>query len=76
MFNESIRFNLAYANPDASDAEIQAAVDAANLGEFLAQLPDGFDTVVGERGLKLSGGEKQRMAIAARDVETPGYNCF
>jgi len=76
MFNESIHFNLAYANPDASQAEIEAAVAAANLSDFIAQLPEGYDTVVGERGLKLSGGEKQRMAIARVMLKKPAIIVF
>lgn len=76
MFNESIRFNLAYARPDATDEEIQAAVVAANLDDFLNQLPEGYDTVVGERGLKLSGGEKQRMAIARVMLKRPAIIVF
>lgn len=76
MFNESIRFNLAYANPDASQEEIESAVAAANLAEFVAQLPEGYDTVVGERGLKLSGGEKQRMAIARVMLKRPAIIVF
>ncbi len=76
MFNESIRFNLAYANPDANDADIKSAVEAANLTEFLDQLPEGYETIVGERGLKLSGGEKQRMAIARVMLKKPAIIVF
>jgi len=76
MFNESIKFNLSYANPDASDDAIKAAVAAANLKDFIAQLPAGYDTVVGERGLKLSGGEKQRMAIARVMLKKPAIIVF
>lgn len=76
MFNESISFNLRYANPNASDADLDKAVEAANLSEFIAQLPDGYDTVVGERGLKLSGGEKQRMAIARVMLKQPPIVVF
>lgn len=64
LFNSSIRDNIAYGRPDASAAEIDAAIEQAQLGDFIRQLPDGDATVVGERGLKLSGGEKQRVAIA------------
>ncbi len=64
LFNDSLRFNIAYARPDASDAEIMAAARRAQLGDFIASLPKGLDTRVGERGLKLSGGEKQRVGVA------------
>ncbi|MGB0867084.1 MAG: ABCB family ABC transporter ATP-binding protein/permease, partial [Granulosicoccaceae bacterium] len=64
LFNDTLRYNLEYAKPGACEAEILAALEAAELGAFLASLPEGLDTVVGERGLKLSGGEKQRVAIA------------
>ena len=64
LFNNSIRYNLAYAKPSASQAEIEDAADLAHIHRFISNLPDGYDTVVGERGLKLSGGEKQRVAIA------------
>ncbi|MEK7264953.1 MAG: ABC transporter ATP-binding protein/permease [Pseudomonadota bacterium] len=64
LFNDTLRFNLTYARPEASDAEIMAAARRAQLGEFIAELPLGLDTRVGERGLKLSGGEKQRVGVA------------
>jgi len=64
MFNDTIRYNLAYAHPEAGDDEVFEAARRAKLSEFIAELPQGYETVVGERGLKLSGGEKQRMAIA------------
>ncbi len=64
LFNDTLRFNLAYARPDASDAEIMEAAARAQLGAFIASLPKGLDTRVGERGLKLSGGEKQRVGVA------------
>ena len=64
LFNDTLRFNLAYARPDASDAEIMAAAERAQLGEFIESLPQGLETRVGERGLKLSGGEKQRVGVA------------
>ncbi|MEQ8179576.1 MAG: ABC transporter ATP-binding protein/permease [Amphiplicatus sp.] len=64
LFNDTLRFNLAYAKPDASDAEIMDAARRAQLGEFIEGLPKGLDTKVGERGLKLSGGEKQRVGVA------------
>jgi ATP-binding cassette subfamily B protein len=64
LFNQSIRDNIAYGRPDASATDIDAAIDAAHLREFITQLPQGDATLVGERGLKVSGGEKQRIAIA------------
>lgn len=76
MFNESIRYNLAYARSDASDEEVKAAARAANLDKFIESLPQGYDTMVGERGLKLSGGEKQRMAIARVILKDPAIIVF
>ena len=64
LFNTSIRENIAYGNPQASDAEIDRAIKMAHLEQFIASLPEGDKTLVGERGLKVSGGEKQRIAIA------------
>ncbi|GGW49306.1 ABCB family ABC transporter ATP-binding protein/permease [Alishewanella tabrizica] len=64
LFNSSIRENIAYAKPDASTAEIEQAIDMAHLRQFITSLPQGDATLVGERGLKVSGGEKQRIAIA------------
>lgn len=64
LFNASIRDNIAYAKPDASAEEIDRAIETANLKKFIASLPEGDKTLVGERGLKVSGGEKQRIAIA------------
>ncbi len=71
LFNDTIRANLLYARPDASDLEIQAACQAANIHEFISGLPDGYDTVVGNRGYRLSGGEKQRIAIARVILKDP-----
>ena len=71
LFNDTLRFNLAYAQPDASDAEIMQAADRAQLGGFIASLPDGLETRVGERGLKLSGGEKQRVGVARAILRNP-----
>lgn len=76
MFNDSIRYNLAYAHPEADDEVIADAARRANLVDFIAELPQGYDTVVGERGLKLSGGEKQRMAIARVVVKNPPIIIF
>jgi ATP-binding cassette subfamily B protein len=64
LFNDTLRFNLSYARPDASEEEIMEAARRAQLGDFIASLPKGLDTKVGERGLKLSGGEKQRVGVA------------
>jgi ATP-binding cassette subfamily B protein len=71
MFHDSIRNNLRYARPDASEDEILAAVDAAQIGDLVRSLPDGLDTVVGERGYRLSGGEKARLAIARLLLKRP-----
>jgi ATP-binding cassette subfamily B protein len=71
LFYDTIRANLLYANPDASEAEMTAAARVANIHEFIADLPDGYDTVVGERGYRLSGGERQRIAIARVVLRDP-----
>ncbi len=71
LFHSSIRDNLRFARPDASDAEIEAAARAARIHELIAGLPDGYDTVVGERGYRFSGGEKQRIAIARTILRDP-----
>jgi ATP-binding cassette subfamily B protein len=71
LFHASIRDNLLYAKPDATQAELEAAVRAAAIGDRIAELSDGFDTIVGERGYKLSGGEKQRIAIARVLLKDP-----
>jgi ATP-binding cassette subfamily B protein len=64
LFHRSVLENLRYARPDAADDEVYAAVEAAHCTEFIQSLPDGFDTIVGERGMTLSGGQRQRLAIA------------
>lgn len=64
LFNDTLRFNMAYARPDATDEEIMEAAGRAQLAQFIQSLPKGLDTKVGERGLKLSGGEKQRVGVA------------
>ena len=76
LFNESLRYNIAYAKPGASSAEIEQAARLAHLTDFIADLPQGYDTVVGERGLKLSGGEKQRVAIARAVLKNPHILIF
>ncbi|MGW7402968.1 ABC transporter ATP-binding protein [Streptomyces sp. NPDC054833] len=64
MFHRTLRDNIAFARPDATDAEIRRAAEAAHVTEFADALPDGFETMVGERGVKLSGGQRQRVALA------------
>ena len=76
LFNDSIYYNIAYGRPDASPSEIEAAANLASIGEFILSLPDGYNTKVGERGLKLSGGEKQRIAIARTILKDPGILIF
>jgi ATP-binding cassette subfamily B protein len=71
LFNTTIRDNLRYGNPDATDADLEAAAKAAHIYERIQELPDGFDTLVGERGYKMSGGEKQRLAIARVILKDP-----
>ena len=71
LFNDSLRANIAFARPEASAADIQAAAEAAELGAFIEGLPEGLDTMVGERGLKLSGGERQRVGIARALLADP-----
>jgi len=71
LFHDTIRTNLLYARPDATYQQLEAACRAANIDEFIAGLPDGYDTVVGERGYRLSGGEKQRIAIARVILKDP-----
>ena len=71
LFNDTIGYNIGYANPDATQADIAAAARAAQIEAFIDSLPEGYGTVVGERGLKLSGGEKQRVAIARTILKNP-----
>jgi ATP-binding cassette, subfamily B, bacterial len=71
LFHASVRENLRFAKPDATDAEIEAAAGAARIHHVIAALPEGYDTVVGERGYRFSGGEKQRMAIARTILRNP-----
>ncbi len=71
LFNTSIRNNLKYGNPEADDDQLEAAARAAHIYDRIAELPDGFDTLVGERGYKMSGGEKQRLAIARVILKDP-----
>ena len=76
LFNDSLRYNIAYAKPGASHDEIEQAARVAHLTHFIADLPEGYDSVVGERGLKLSGGEKQRVAIARAVLKDPRILIF
>jgi ATP-binding cassette subfamily B protein len=71
LFHDTIRANLLYARPNATQAELEAACQMANIHDFIASLPDGYDTVVGERGYRLSGGEKQRVALARVILKDP-----
>jgi ATP-binding cassette subfamily B protein len=71
LFHDTIRNNLRYANPDASDAELVEACRAARIHDMIAVLPDGYDTLVGERGYRMSGGEKQRLSIARMLLKNP-----
>ncbi len=76
LFNDTIYYNIAYGRPDASRAEIVAAAQAAHIHDFIESLPQGYDSMVGERGLKLSGGEKQRVAIARAILKNPAILIF
>ncbi len=71
LFNDTVHYNIAYGRPDASEQEIQAAARAAKIHDFIVSLPEGYETLVGERGLKLSGGEKQRVGIARTLLKNP-----
>jgi ATP-binding cassette subfamily B protein len=76
LFNDTIGYNIAYGRPDASQAGIEDAAKAAQLHDFILSLPLGYETRVGERGLKLSGGEKQRVAIARTLLKNPPILIF
>ena len=76
LFNDTIYYNIAYGQPGASRAEIEEAARLAHIHDFIASLPDGYQTMVGERGLKLSGGEKQRVAIARVILKAPRILIF
>jgi ATP-binding cassette subfamily B protein len=76
LFNDTIAYNIAYGRPGASEADIQSAARAAQMDQFIVHLPEGYDTQVGERGLKLSGGEKQRVAIARTLLKKPAMLIF
>ncbi|MBS0570139.1 MAG: ABC transporter ATP-binding protein/permease [Proteobacteria bacterium] len=76
LFNDSIYYNIAYGRPDATRAEVEAAARTAHIHDFVLSLPQGYATQVGERGLKLSGGEKQRVAIARTVLKNPAILVF
>lgn len=76
LFNDTVYYNIAYGRPDAGPAEIEAAAKLASIHDFVMGLPDGYNTSVGERGLKLSGGEKQRVAIARTILKRPAIFLF
>ena len=71
LFNDTIAYNIRYGRPSATEAEVEQAAEIAQVGNFIRSLPEGFKTMVGERGLKLSGGEKQRVAIARTILKSP-----
>jgi ATP-binding cassette subfamily B protein len=76
LFNDTIFYNIAYGHPGASREEVEDAARLARIHDFVASLPDGYETMVGERGLKLSGGEKQRVAIARVILKGPQILIF
>jgi ABC-type transport system involved in Fe-S cluster assembly fused permease/ATPase subunit len=76
LFNDTVEYNIAYGRPGAGRAEVEAAARAAHIHDFIAATPKGYDTMVGERGLKLSGGEKQRVAIARTLLKNPPILIF
>ncbi|MBI3533763.1 MAG: ATP-binding cassette domain-containing protein, partial [Burkholderiales bacterium] len=76
LFNDTIQYNIAYGKTDAPEAEIRDAARRAHILDFIERMPDGWNTMVGERGLKLSGGEKQRVAIARTLLKNPAVMIF
>ncbi len=76
LFNDTVRYNIAYGRPEATPEEVEQAAKAAHIHDFIAATPKGYDTMVGERGLKLSGGEKQRVAIARTLLKNPPILIF
>ena len=76
LFNDSIYYNIAYGRPDATREEVYAAAESAHIHDFILSLPERYETIVGERGLKLSGGEKQRVAIARTILKNPDILIF
>ena len=71
LFNDTIAYNIRYGRPEATDQDVRRAAELAQIGPFIEHLPEGYDSMVGERGLKLSGGEKQRVAIARTILKAP-----
>ena len=76
LFNDTIYYNIAYGRPEASHEDVEQAARMANIDGFIRSLPDGYEAMVGERGLKLSGGEKQRVAIARALLKDPAIMVF
>ena len=76
LFNDTVAYNIAYGRTGATQQEVEAAARAARIHDFIAATPKGYDTMVGERGLKLSGGEKQRVAIARTLLKNPPILIF
>ena len=76
LFNDTVRYNIAYGRPEATSDEVEQAAKASHIHDFIAATPKGYDTMVGERGLKLSGGEKQRVAIARTLLKNPPILIF
>jgi ATP-binding cassette, subfamily B, heavy metal transporter len=76
LFNDTVEYNIAYGRPGAGRAEVEGAAKAAHIHAFIVSTPKGYDTMVGERGLKLSGGEKQRVAIARTLLKNPPVLIF
>ncbi len=76
LFNDTVRYNIAYGRPGATEAEVEEAARLAHIHDFIVSTPDGYKTEVGERGLKLSGGEKQRVAIARTILKRPAILLF
>src|SRR5690606_19077082 len=76
LFNDTIRYNIAYGNPEAPEHQVESAARSAHIHDLIQSLPDKYETMVGERGLKLSGGEKQRVAIARALLKDPRILVF